>query len=218
MWISRQTREPGCLYTGRKRGVYLSGEHNKRNTIRLRRALPRRLGRTSIYLLFSLPFNTSVNYWLVHGTTRIFIRLGRKSLSLSSLAVQGVSIYIAFDIVLDLPSRCYSTESQKNFFFSTDFFLNFENIFFSLLHSPPHSVISIFFVLFSKQCCWIRTAHRFFPELRVSISSTDFCSPAPPLNFSSVQNHCLPLLLLAFWQCKHFVKIKNKTRNEADRE
>ena len=117
MWISRQTREPGCLYTGRKRGVYLSGEHNKRNTIRLRRALPRRLGRTSIYLLFSLPFNTSVNYWLVHGTTRIFIRLGRKSLSLSSLAVQGVSIYIAFDIVLDLPSRCYSTESQKNFFF-----------------------------------------------------------------------------------------------------
>ena len=117
MWISRQTREPGCLYTGRKRGVYLSGEHNKRNTIRLRRALPRRLGRTSIYLLFSLPFNTSVNYWLVHGTTRIFIRLGRKSLSLSSLAVQGVSIYIAFDIVLDLPSRCYSTESQKHFFF-----------------------------------------------------------------------------------------------------
>ena len=117
MWISRQTREPGCLYTGRKRGVYLSGEHNKRNTIRLRRALPRRLGHTSIYLLFSLPFNTSVNYWLVHGTTRIFIRLGRKSLSLSSLAVQGVSIYIAFDIVLDLPSRCYSTESQKNFFF-----------------------------------------------------------------------------------------------------
>ena len=117
MWISRQTREPGCLYTGRKRGVYLSGEHNKRNTIRLRRALPRRLGRTSIFLLFSLPFNTSVNYWLVHGTTRIFIRLGRKSLSLSSLAVQGVSIYIAFDIVLDLPSRCYSTESQKNFFF-----------------------------------------------------------------------------------------------------
>ena len=117
MWISRQTRGPGCLYTGRKRGVYLSGEHNKRNTIRLRRALPRRLGHTSIYLLFSLPFNTSVNYWLVHGTTRIFIRLGRKSLSLSSLAVQGVSIYIAFDIVLDLPSRCYSTESQKNFFF-----------------------------------------------------------------------------------------------------
>ena len=87
---------------------------------------------------------------------------------------------------------------SKTFFFSTDFFLNFENIFFSLLHSPPHSVISIFFVLFSKQCCWIRTAHRFFPELRVSISSTDFCSPAPPLNFSSVQNHCLPLLLLAF--------------------
>ena len=117
MWISRQTRGPGCLYTGRKRGVYLSGEHNKRNTIRLRRALPRRLGRTSIFLLFSLPFNTSVNYWLVHGTTRIFIRLGRKSLSLSSLAVQGVSIYIAFDIVLDLPSRCYSTESQKHFFF-----------------------------------------------------------------------------------------------------
>ena len=96
MWISRQTREPGCLYTGRKRGVYLSGEHNKRNTIRLRRALPRRLGRTSIYLLFSLPFNTSVNYWLVHGTTRIFIRLGRKSLSLSlSLSSRGPGrIYI----------------------------------------------------------------------------------------------------------------------------